>query len=284
MNAHPRVTLVTLLTAFGVLGCNSDTPVAPTPTVDPLDIPLGPSVARPAFKVMTYNVQLSNFGAPNPDARKPIILQIIRSEAPDVVGLQELGFTHRADMEAGLQDAYDFYNGLRTGNSEPILLRKDVFTVGREGVAPVTTDQCGNRVGVTYLEARSPRGVTLGLFNTHSCFDNPEEHAAQLVEAVATVFPGVPAVVMGDLNARHGSDTMNFLLAGGTLLGLTSPVPLFDTWAVAGGSREPVRVGTGIDWILTTDGTRQLIDVSDAAVVENAGGASDHIPITATVS
>lgn len=88
---------------------------------------------------------------------------------------------------------------------------------------------------------------------------------------------------MGDLNARHCTDTMNFLLGGGTLLGQSSPVPLFDTWALAGGSRESFRVGTGIDWILTTDGTRQLIDVSAATVVQNAVGASDHIPITATL-
>lgn len=214
---------------------------------------------------------------------EPLILQVIRSEAPDIIGLQELGFTHRADLEAGLQDAYDFYDGLSAGNSEPILLRKGAFTVGREGVVPVTTDRCGGRLGVTYLEVRSPRGVALGLFNTHACFDNPEAHAAQLVVAVATVLPGVPAVVMGDLNARHGTDTMNFLLGGGTLLGQSSPVPLFDTWALAGGSRESFRVGTGIDWILTTDGTRQLIDVSDATVVQNAVGASDHIPITATL-
>ena len=55
-------------------------------------------------KVMTYNVQLANFGAPNPDSRKAMIIEIIRSEAPDIVGLQELGSTHRVDIEAGLQD------------------------------------------------------------------------------------------------------------------------------------------------------------------------------------
>ena len=54
---------------------------------------------------MTYNVQLANFGAPNPASRKPMIIEIVRSEAPDIVGLQELG-SHRADIEAGLQDSH----------------------------------------------------------------------------------------------------------------------------------------------------------------------------------
>ena len=60
---------------------------------------------------------------------------------------------------------------------------------------------------------------------------------------------------------------MNFLLAQGELSGRVSPVQLYDTWVLAGGDRESTRVGTGIDWILTTDGTRQDIDVTDASVV-----------------
>ena len=35
--------------------------------------------------------------------------------------------------------------------------------------------------------------------------------------------------------------------------------------------------------VVTTDGTGQDIDVTDASVVENASQASDHIPITATL-
>ncbi len=42
-------------------------------------------------------------------------------------------------------------------------------------------------------------------------------------------------------------------------------------------------MGTGIDWILTTDDTGQNLDVTDASVVANASEASDHIPITATL-
>ena len=277
-------THVLILTALWMVGCDGDNPVGPTVPFNPVDVPVGQSVTRPAFKVMTYNIQLLNAGAPNPETRTPMILQIIRSEAADIVGLQELGFTHRAEIEAGLQDLYDFHDGQRGGNSEPILLRKDVFTVGRAGVVPITTDECGSRLGVTYLEVRSPRGVSLGLFNTHSCFNNPAEHAVQLVDAVASVFPGVPAIVMGDLNARQGTETMNFLLGEGTLRDPTSPVRLFDTWVLAGRTRGSFPVGTGIDWILTTDGTRRLIDVTDAAVVQNAASASDHVPITATLS
>ena len=75
---------------------------------------------------------------------------------------------------------------------------------------------------------------------------------------------------------------MNFLLEQGELLGRVSPVRLYDTWVLAGGSRSS-RVGTGIDWILTTDGTGQEIEITDASVVANASQASDHVPITATL-
>ncbi|MCH7746602.1 MAG: endonuclease/exonuclease/phosphatase family protein [Acidobacteria bacterium] len=283
-----------IVIALSVLGCDTGTPAAPTPVVsDNADTtppgtttpapatPPGPTVARPAFKVMTYNVQLANFGAPNPASRKPMIVEIIRSEAPDIVGLQELGSTHRADIEAGLQDLYDFFDGGSGRNAELILLRKNVLAGSGQGMVTLST-QCGGSLGVTFLEVRSLRGVDFVLFNTHLCFTNPAQHAIQVIDTLADRYPGRQAVVLGDLNSRQGGDTMNFFLEQGELLGRVSPVRLYDTWALAGGDRSS-RVGTGIDWILTTDGTGQAIAVTDASVVANASQASDHIPITATL-
>ena len=267
-----------ILIALSVLGCDQAGPTAPTGVVS--NSP-GPSVTRPGFKVMTYNVQLSSFGAPTPESRKPMIVEIIRSEAPDIVGLQELGATHRADIEAGLDDLYDFYDGGSARNAELILLRKNVLTGSGAGMVILST-QCGGSLGVTYLEVRSLRGVNFVLFNTHLCFTDPAQHALQVIDTLADRYPGRQAVVLGDLNSRQGGDTMNFLLEEGELLGRVSPVRLYDTWALAGGNRSS-RVGTGIDWILTTDGTGQAIDVTDASVVPNASQASDHVPITATL-
>ena len=100
---NPRHFLI--LSALSMVGCDGASPTTPSPaTQDPVSAPPGPSVIRPAFKVMTYNVQLSNFGAPNVEARKPMIVDIIRSEAADIVGLQELGSTHRPDLQASLED------------------------------------------------------------------------------------------------------------------------------------------------------------------------------------
>ena len=276
-----------ILIALCVLGCDGASPAAPTPpttvpATPPDDSPPGPSVPGPGFKVMTYNVQLANFGAPSPESRKPMIVEIIRSEAPDIVGLQELGSSHRADIEAGLEDLYDFYDGQSVRNAELILLRKNVLAAAGEGMVTLATE-CGGSLGVTYLEVQSPRGVNLVLFNTHLCFNNPAQHAIQVVDTLAARYPGLPAIVMGDLNSRHGGATMNFLLDQGELSGRMSPVQLYDTWALSGRSRESTRVGTGIDRILTTDGTGQDIDATDASVVPNASQASDHIPITATL-
>ncbi len=266
-----------------MVGCDGASPTTPSPaTQDRVSTPPGPSVTRPAFKVMTYNVQLSNFGAPNVETRKPMIVAIIRSEAADIVGLQELGSTHRPDIQAGLEDLYDFYDGQSARNAELILLRKSVLAAAGQGMVTLPTE-CGGSLGVTYLEVQSFRGSSFVLFNTHLCFNNPAQHALQVVDTLAARYPGLPAVVMGDLNARQGSDTMNFLLNQGELSGRTSPVQLYDTWVLAGRDRESMRVGTGIDWILTTDGTRQVLDVTDASVRAGATGASDHLPITATL-
>ena len=284
-----RALHVPIVIALCAVGCDGDSPAAPTPVVSdpgnttpPVATSPGPSVARPGFKVLTYNVQLSNFGAPNPESRKPMIVEIIRSEAPDIVSLQELGSTHRVDIEAGLDDLYDFYDGGSGRNAELILLRKNVLAGSGQGMVTLPTD-CGGSLGVTFLEVRSLRGVNFVVFNTHLCFNNPAQHAIQIVDTLAGRYPGVPAIVVGDLNSRIGGDTMNFLLEQGELLGRVSPVRLYDTWALSGRDRS-MRVGTGIDWILTTDGTGQGLNVTDASVVANATQASDHIPITATLN
>ncbi len=283
-----RPLFLPIVIALAALGCDRGSPTAPT-AVAPGDVtttsspptPPGPTVARPGFKVMTYNVQLANFGAPNPGSRKPMIIEIIRSEAPDIIGLQELGSTHRVDIEAGLQDLYDFYDGGTVRNAELILLRKNILVGSGQGMVTLPT-LCGGSLGVTFLEVRSLRGVSFVLFNTHLCFTDPAQHAVQVIDTLADRYPGRHAVVVGDLNSRQGGDTMNFLLEQGELLGRVSPVRLYDTWVLAGGSRSS-RVGTGIDWILTTDGTGQDIEVTDASVVANASQASDHVPITATL-
>ena len=248
---RPLYVLIAIMLAM--LGCGKDSPTAPT-TVDPDDdtttssspTPPGPTVARPGFKVMTYNVQLSNFGAPNPDSRKPMIIEIIRSKAPDIVGLQELGSTHRVDIEAGLQDLYDFYDGGTVRNAELILLRRNVLVGSGQGMVTFST-QCGGSLGVTFLEVRSLRGISFVLFNTHLCFTNPAQHAVQVIDTLVGRYSGRHAVVLGDLNSRQGGDTMNFLLEQGELLGRVSPARLYDTWVLAGGSRSSRvgRVSTG---------------------------------------
>ena len=183
---NPRHFLI--LTTLWLVGCDGASPATPTPVLpDPVNTPPGPSVPRPSFKVMTYNVQLSNFGAPNPAVRKPMIVDIIRSEAADIVGLQELGFTHRADILAGLQDLYDVYDGQSARNAELILLRKDVLIAAGQDMVTLTTE-CGGSLGVTFLEVRSLRGVNFVLLNTHLCFNNPAQHAIQVV--YRTRFPG----------------------------------------------------------------------------------------------
>ncbi len=280
---NPRHVLILL--ALCMVGCDEASPVAPTPsapvTEDTVATPPGPSVIRPAFKVMTYNVQMANFGAPNLEARKPMVIDIIRSEAADIIGIQELGSIHRSDIQAGLEDLYDFYDGRSPRNAELILLRKNVLAAAAEGMVTLSTE-CGGSLGVTYVEVRSLRGVDFVLFNTHLCFNNPAQHVIQVVDTLADLYPGLPAVVVGDLNAREGSETMNFLLERGELSNRTSPVQLHDTWVLSGRDRS-MRVGTGIDWILTTDDTGLAFDVTDASVPAGATGASDHLPITATL-
>ena len=83
----------------------------------------------------------------------------------------------------------------------------------------ILNTECGGSLDVTYLKAHSLRGVNFVLFNTHLCFNNPAQHAIELVNTLASRHPGLPAVVMGDLNSRQGGDTMNFFSGTGDAVG-----------------------------------------------------------------
>ena len=129
----------------------------------------------------------------------------------------------------------------------------------------------------TDLAARRPFGVA----DTHWDGASAASRLRSAEAVLALLEPGLPWIVLGDLNATAGDPAVKALVAGG----------LRDTLAAAG-ERGP-GAGTHHHWDGATDGTRidyVLVtphwDVLDARIVQTApAGAlpSDHWPVAVTL-
>ena len=179
---------------------------------------------------------------------------------------------------------------------EPILLKKDVFTIIASGSNTVTPG-CNNQGFVNYLVLEHVTSAERFIVhNVHFCatvivfpvgeptaLERNQAHAAAVVDTIIDnqAMWRAPAIVLGDLNASINSDTMQFLLEQTSLQSAAAnPIVLNDAWDSAfPGVPYPAR----IDWILLTDTGFKVLD---AAVISDAqtAQASDHEPVLATIA
>ena len=253
-----------------------------------------PILSSEVLKVMTYNISATNWTPQRADS----VADVIRNEGADIVGIQEARTNQQNDLVARLDDIYQLETFATGSESDPVLLRRSKFSVLAKGSSEVTPD-CNLQGFTNYLVLEYISSAErLILHNNHFCarmasfpagsptaVDRNEAHAAQVVAQVLSnqATWNAPAIVMGDLNSSSTTDTMLFLLSGGSLAnGATSDLSLFDTWEdVFPGVVKPAP----IDWVLTT-GAASGVSVLDAAVISDAQTAlaSDHEPVVVTIS
>lgn len=230
-----------------------------------------------AMKVLSYN---TSFAAQPSEADKTELIALMQSEAPDIIGFQELGSATRQDIEAGLS-GYSFYYGNDNTNSNPIAVKDGVFTIHEDGSIPLEVAGCNFNFRVSYLRLSSSGGQEFLVVNDHYCRGDPATHALAMLPAVADLFPELPLVMTGDLNSSEGTSVMEYLLNHGDLGGQTSPISLYDTWNLLDTGSTRFEAGLSIDWVLVNDTNTWV--VSDKSRV-NDGGLSDHDPVTATLN
>jgi len=255
----------------------------------PFDRPL---LGSEILRVMTYNVMAPGWTGDRAD----IVADIIRQQDADFVGLQEAGTIQQNDLIGRLDDVYVLVTFDAGSISDPVLLKKDVFTVISSGSSTVPL-ACNNQGFVNFLVLEHVTSAErLVVHNNHFCatiIDFPageptaternQAHATTLVDTILKNQAdwGAPALAMGDLNARETSDTMRYLLDQVALpSGAGNPIDLSDTWNAAfPGVEKPAP----IDWILMT---ASGLTVLDAKVISDAqtAVASDHEPVVATVA
>jgi endonuclease/exonuclease/phosphatase family metal-dependent hydrolase len=260
-----------------------------------------------ALEVMSFNLRWGPDPPPNDwPTRRELVLELLRKEAPDVVGLQESRNEYVAGLVGALPDyaAYpergDRKNSIlyRTGR-----LRLDRKTSDAENARIDTPDQDWGVGSVRvprsarFVEKTSGRGFYV--YNNHMDHRSAESRAWSaevLIDRIRERKIHDPVILTGDFNARATGPAMSFL-RGETPLGsgpdaVSNPIRFVDSWShlhaddVTSGTYHRfagVRFGPRVDYVLV----EPRIRVSRARILRDEWDGkrpSDHFPVSATLT
>jgi len=259
---------------------------------------LGPASA-PDLHAMSFNIRRAMGGplvrrADRWAHRAPAVLALLESEAPTVVGLQEV----RPHVLGVVRDALGSrYRSLgrgrgRRGDGEgtPILYDASRLTLrswSQQALSdtPATPGSRGwgnliPRILVAAEFTDDSTGHRLLVVNTHLDHLSPGSRARSAAAVTALVARSTsPAIVMGDLNAGGGSAAVRTLIADGLVDSWdAAETRLSPEWGTCPGYR-PARVGgRRIDRLLVTPGIRVRAAAMNNRTFDRIR-PSDHLPV-----
>lgn len=252
-------------------------------------------------RVMSFNIRYgtANDGDNHWDRRKAFLAEVVRAEAPDLLGVQEALDAQLRFLTESLPDygvvGVGRDDGIRAGEYSAILYRRSRFAVQRTDTfwfsdtpSVVASKHWGNSIPriCTWAQFVTPEGGAIAHYNLHLDHQSQpsrERSIALLRQRLDARDPKVPAVVTGDFNAGEDNPAVRAMTADGTWR---------DTFRLRHPSASPVGTftafrsgnvgGDKIDYVFVSPEWQVL----DAAIIrtERAGRyPSDHFPVTATL-
>jgi endonuclease/exonuclease/phosphatase family metal-dependent hydrolase len=252
--------------------------------------------------VMSFNIRYATAkdGDNRWEARRELLLDVIREQDADVVGLQE-ALDFQVDEIVAAVPIYAVVgvgrdDGARQGEYAAILFRRDRLHVAASGTfwfsdtpETVRSTSWGNRITriCTWARFIDRDGRAFWVYNVHLDHESQpsrEKSVALLRSRIdARPFPGEPVVVAGDFNVGESNPALRALTAGGAFV---------DTFRVLHPDEPTVGTFTGfrygrvdgekIDYIFVPPGAGVL----SAAIVRTARDGrypSDHFPVVARI-
>lgn len=258
-----------------------------------------------ALTIMSFNIRYgtADDGPNRWEARRELLFDVLRSERPDIVGLQEaLHFQIQEILETLPQFAMVGVgrdDGKTEGEYSAILYRHDRFSVEASDTfwfsdtpdVPGSTSW-GNTITrictwARFADTSGPTFYAYSLHLDHRSQPSRERSAALLAERIRSRSPQAAVVVTGDFNAGEDNpavETLRTLLEGGPFL--------VDTFRVR--HRTETTVGTFNGFELGNTGGDKIdyvfaepeTEVLDARIVRTSRDGrypSDHFPVVARI-
>ncbi|MEP0846102.1 MAG: endonuclease/exonuclease/phosphatase family protein [Phycisphaerae bacterium] len=257
------------------------------------------------IRVLSFNIRYGT-ASDGPNAwpnRRPLVVQVIRDSAADLVGLQEVLEFQAEELVAALPE-YELIgvgrdDGARGGEMVPVMYLKKRFTLVNAG--HFWLSQTPENPGSVGWDAALPRLATwahlrfrsnplneIRFINTHLDHRGvrARAEAARLIRNATDALGGTAVIVTGDFNCAPG-DEPHRVLTGDR----GNAAELRDSYVELGHSERGAGTfcnfrgetsGPRIDWILCN---RRFDVVASDIIRFNADGRypSDHFPVTATL-
>ncbi|MFE5813975.1 endonuclease/exonuclease/phosphatase family protein [Streptomyces sp. NPDC056479] len=263
----------------------------------------GERPSRRDLHVMSFNLRFASTAEPNSwSVRRPVMRELLRREAPHVLGTQEGIFSQLLDIDSDLGPRYDWVGTGRLHGSrdESMAIFYDSHRLRPTEYDHFwlsdTPDVIGSNTWgaafarmVTWIRFRDLTDGTREFYVLNTHFDHVSQYArersaALIAERIHGFDRSLPVVVTGDFNvAAHKNAVYDTLLGAGLVDTWDTARERSDLYATFHGYKPLTPNGDRIDWILGTPG----VTAHRAAIntfSENGQFPSDHLPVQAFLS
>lgn len=248
---------------------------------------------------MSFNIRYgtANDGPNHWDLRRDFVVDVLREQQADVIGVQEALYPQLEYLLEALPEyamvGVGRDDGSRAGEFACILYRRALLNVGRSGTfwfseTPdvVASTSWGNRITriCTWAECTAADGRRFAVYNVHLDHESQpsrERSVALLRATIAERHPRLPVLVTGDFNAGETNPAVLAMSAGGAFRDAfrvrhpeASPVGTFTAF------QHGQVNGDKIDYVFASPAWVVL----EADIVRTARDGrypSDHFPVTA---
>jgi endonuclease/exonuclease/phosphatase family metal-dependent hydrolase len=222
--------------------------------------------------------------------RASLIVEDVNSVKPDIIGFQEATFIHYDYLKNAMPDYSSemaYRDNFVLSEGCPIFYRTDKFELIDSGsfwlseTPEIMSKDWGSehyRICVYVILREIESGTEFAVFNTHldHVSDEARINGIKVVLDKISAFGDLPAVLMGDLNAKEDSETIESAFEsfddGMKNAPITTDAPTYHNWGNFDAAKR-------IDYILTSKGDAT---VSEYHVLDNCHDgvySSDHASI-----
>ena len=222
--------------------------------------------------------------------RAKLIAETIDQVQPDIIGFQEVTWLHLGylqDVMPGYDSTILYRDDFVLAEGCPIFYRTDKFELVDKGgfwlsetpdVMSKDWDSACYRVCSYTILKQKATGKEFVVFNTHldHVSDLARINGIQVVLDKIQEFGDVPAFLMGDFNAKPGSDTLNAVTEHFDDSQVVAPITMEScTYQKWGEKLDSVR----IDYIVASKGKTEILEYGVCKNVFDGVYPSDHFPI-----
>ncbi|CAF1343907.1 unnamed protein product [Adineta steineri] len=257
--------------------------------------------SKSSFRVMTYNIRMDTFfdGKNRWSCRKDRVVNLIRSYAPEIFGVQEALSQQMTDLQRDLPN-YGSYgvgrdDGRDSGEYSAVFYRHDRFELLDRGTFWLSKNP--DTPGSKGWDADLPRicswiklkdrltNKEIYYFNTH--FDHKgtvarQESARLILDRIQQITgSGTPAILTGDFNTGPESDAYHTIITNNILQDTqlltesshSGPQGTWSTFDVGHG------IGDRIDYIFITPLHFKVLNHAHLTDSQDKCYPSDHLPV-----